>query len=174
MPAVPPRDEIPNSRQSEGRRLYPAKDRRRPARKEAVMAFQVNGGGSPVKIVLGRRLARRLKGITPDFRALLAHEMVAGEVVLRDLTQAQASALVQVSLPYVSTVSRASPEQREDVKRRRLSISALYNKRREPTDAKLDRLIARFGVDRVMAALDRATKPHAVMNSAEFVNEAAE
>ena len=69
------------------------------------MSFQVSGGGSPVKTIRGYRLAKRLKAISPDFRALLAHELVTGEVVLRDLTQAQAAALVRVSLPYVSTVA---------------------------------------------------------------------
>jgi hypothetical protein len=124
--------------------------------------LSLNEDTNGYKTIVGRRLTRRLKGITPDLRALLAHEMVAGEAVLHRLTQAQAAVLVHVSLPYVSTVSRASPEQREDIRRRRLSLSALYHKRRQPTDAKLDRLIARYGADRIMAALDRVTAPQRV------------
>jgi hypothetical protein len=31
-----------------------------------------------------------------------------------------------------------------------------------PTDAELDRLIARYGADRIMAALDRATAPQRI------------
>ena len=121
------------------------------------MASQVNGGGSPVKTIDGRSLAKRLKGTTADFRALLAHEMTAGDAALRRLSQPQAAALAGISRSYVSTVSRASPEQREDVKHGRLSISAIHNGgRHEPVDAKLDRLIARYGADAVMAAADRA------------------
>jgi hypothetical protein len=122
------------------------------------MAFQVNGGGSHVKTVDGRRLAKQLKGTTADFRALLAHELVTGETRLCRLSQAQAAKLTCVSRGYVSTVSRASPGQREDIECGLLSVTALHNK---PTDAQLDRFVARYGADRVMAALDRATAPSA-------------
>jgi hypothetical protein len=111
------------------------------------------------KIIIGRRLARRLKDISADFKALLGHEMVTGEVVLRQLTQAQASALLSVSRPYISAVNQASPEERELIKRKRLSISTLYSKHRAPTDTALDKLVMKIGADRVMAALDRATNP---------------
>jgi hypothetical protein len=36
------------------------------------------------------------------------------------------------------------------------------SKRKAPTDAHLDKLVARYGADRVMAALDRATMPRRV------------
>ena len=48
------------------------------------------------KTIVGRRLSRRLKDIPPDFRALLAHELVAGDVVLHRLTQAQADVQNQI------------------------------------------------------------------------------
>ena len=108
------------------------------------------------KTIDGRRLAKRLKGTTADTRALLAHGMTTEGA---RLTQAQAAALARVSQAYVSAASRASPEQREAIKHGGLSLSTLHNKRQEPTDAKLDRLVAKYGADRVMAALDRATMP---------------
>ena len=61
------------------------------------MAFQVNGGGSHVKTVDGRRLAKQLKGTTADFRALLAHELVTGETRLHPLPQALAAVLARIS-----------------------------------------------------------------------------
>ena len=123
---------------------------------------QINETSNAFKTIVGRRLARRLKDITPDFRALLAHELVAGDVVLHRLTQTQAAALVRVSLPYVSTISRASPEQREDIKRKRLSISSLYNKRRDLTDDRLEKIITAAGPGRVLAILDKMTAPQRV------------
>jgi hypothetical protein len=121
--------------------------------------FPLNQATNGYKTIVGRRLARRLRSISPDYRALLAHELVAGDVVVHRLSQTQAAALVRVSQPYVSAVSRASPEEREQIKRHRLSLSALHNKRRKPSDDKLDRFIRRYGADRIMAALDRMTAP---------------
>jgi hypothetical protein len=109
--------------------------------------------------VVGRKLARRLKGISSDFRALLAHQAATGEAVLRELTVKQASILFKVSVPYVAAVSRASPEERDLIKRKRLSVNDLYSRRRELTDDQIDRLVARCDPNRLMAALDRYTAP---------------
>jgi hypothetical protein len=114
------------------------------------------------KTVVGRQLAKRLKGIPVDFRALLAAELMAGEVVLHGLTQTQASALVRVNRGYVSCANKASPEQREDIKHKRLSIRSLYRKRRDLTDDRLEKLILAAGPGRVMQILDRLTAPTAI------------
>jgi hypothetical protein len=112
------------------------------------------------KTIVGHRLAKRLKSISADYRALLAHRLVTGEVVLHHLSKVQASTLVRVSLPYVNTVSRASPEQREAIKRRWLSVARLYTKRRrELTDAQVDRIVRRIGPDRMWSAMERTTRP---------------
>jgi hypothetical protein len=124
--------------------------------------FPLNQATNGYKTIVGRRLAKRLKAISPDFRALLAHELVAGEVALHRLNQAQASALVRVSRRYVSIIHRASPEQREDIKRKRLSIASLYNKRRDLSDDRLERIITAAGPGRVLAILDKMTAPQSV------------
>jgi len=111
---------------------------------------------TPVKDINGRKLARRLKkGLSPTFRALLAHEFESG-AVLHDLTRRQACKLLQVGASYVGTVAKSSPENRKKIERGELALSALHN---TPTDRQLDRLITRLGPDRVMEALDRCTRP---------------
>jgi hypothetical protein len=59
----------------------------------------------------GYRLAARLKrGLSPTFRALLALDLEAGTVEVRNLTRKQALLPTQASGGYVSTLRRASAE----------------------------------------------------------------
>lgn len=113
---------------------------------------------SPVRDISGRKLRARLrKGLNPTHRALLAHELETGTVRLYPLPRRQACMLTGASVGYVATLSRLTSLDRELVKRGLLSLSALHNK--PPTDADIDRLVAKLGADRIMAALDRWTRP---------------
>lgn len=104
----------------------------------------------------GRKLSRRLKkGLSPAFRALLAHELETG-AVLHDLTRRQACKLLQVSPSYVATLAKIDPEQRAMIARGQLSLSAIHNKL---TDTDIDRIVAKLGAERIMAAIDRYTQP---------------
>lgn len=119
--------------------------------------LQVNLSPHEVKNINGRRLRRRRKGLSPTHRALLAYELEAGGASIHDLTRHDACALTGASRSYVATVFRASDEEREQVKSGQLALAVLHNK--PPSDSYLDRLILKVGADRVMAALDRYTRP---------------
>jgi hypothetical protein len=122
------------------------------------MLRHISTGTAPVKDVSGRQLARRLKrGLSAAFRALLAHEMQAGAVCIHHLSRRQAVALTSASWGYVSTIAKMTPDEREQLGDGRLSLSAVHN--RAPTDADVDRIVAKLGAERVLAALDRATAP---------------
>jgi hypothetical protein len=114
--------------------------------------------GKAVKDINGRKLSRRLKRglISPTFRALLARDLETGAVRLHNLTRRQACRIMQVSVGYVTTVARTDPENRKKLEVGQVSLAALHT---TPTDRQLDRLNARVGADRVMAALDRYTRP---------------
>lgn len=111
----------------------------------------------------GHKLARALKNknISPAHRALLAHNLEIGAAYLHHLTRQQSLALTDASGGYVASVANLTPEEREQVNTGKLSLSVVHNRKREPTDAQLDRLVARIGADRVMAALDRLPAPTA-------------
>jgi hypothetical protein len=110
------------------------------------------------KDIVGHKLATRLRaGMSPTFRALLAHEFESGACWLHSLTRRQACALTGASIGYVHTLAHATEQEREAVKRGVLSLSDIHN--RPPSDAAIDRVIARLGPDRVLAALDRLTMP---------------
>ena len=46
------------------------------------------------------------------------------------------------------------------------SLSRLVNGYRQPTDAKVDRIVDRIGPERIMAALDRVTAPPTTLSAA--------
>jgi hypothetical protein len=110
---------------------------------------------APTKTISGHKLSRC--HMSPARRALLAVDIAAGKVVVDDLTRAQARALTGASVGYVHTAAELTPAQREQVECGLLSLSAIHNG--SPTDAAIDRFVAKAGANRVMAALDRYTQP---------------
>jgi hypothetical protein len=116
-------------------------------------------GTQAVKDISGQRLARRLRReLSPTHRALLAYELEKGTAWIHSLTRRQACRLTGASVAYVVTLQRASDEERGRIKSGQLALSALHNNK-PPSDAYLDRLVVKAGADRVMAALDRYTRP---------------
>jgi hypothetical protein len=88
-------------------------------------------------------------------------------------TAKQAAAAFCVNASYVSLARHLSDSDRLRLARGELKLSALWKDHRqraaerraspaehEATGAKLDRLIARYGADRIMTALDRVTAPN--------------
>jgi hypothetical protein len=114
---------------------------------------------APAKDISGRRLRRRLrKGLSSTHRALLAYELEAGSAWIHHLTRRDACVLTGASASYVATLHQASDEERGRIKSGQLALSVLHNNK-PPSDAYLDRLVVKAGADRVMAALDRYTRP---------------
>jgi hypothetical protein len=113
-----------------------------------------------VRTISGRRLNRLVRYASARDRALLALELEQGEVHLLSPTRAQVAALTHASLGYIGTVSRLTADERIQLARGQSSLSRLHNSHRYiATDAAIDRIVAKLGAERIMAALDRATAP---------------
>jgi hypothetical protein len=120
---------------------------------------QINVPRPGVKEIVGRKLAGRIRRLSPTFRALLAHEMESGRVIVHALSRKQAVQLTGASVGYVNTIHRLSDEQRELLKRGALSLSKLHSSHKSLTDAEIDHLVIKLGPERIMRALDRYTQP---------------
>src|SRR5262245_55907563 len=132
--------------------------------------FKPGGGpdASPPlpKIVVGKKLSRRRKGINPSHLALVAVDLETGRARLSaPLTRRQAIAVTGASAGYVATATRLSAQEREQVEAGKLSLSSVHNA--PPSNAAIDKFIVKAGADRVMAGLDRHTQPSLFSVAAE-------
>jgi hypothetical protein len=107
----------------------------------------------------GRTLDRLCLKATPSERALLAANLMADRVQLVRLTARQASRLTGANIRYLAVARHLSDDQRERIIKGKLSLSAIVNAPRIPSDAELDKLFALVGGERMLAALDRFTAP---------------
>ena len=133
------------------------------------MLYNTSSGGTTAPTapsIDGRQLSRRLKKLSPEKRALLAHDLERG-ARLENLTRAQAAAMTKVAPSYIATVDRASAEERKQLGYGWLTLSWLHNahRRRPVTDADVERIVKKIGADRIMRALDKITSP--VLEAAE-------
>lgn len=115
-----------------------------------------HSGQGIVRIIYGRRLARRLPHISVDWRALLGADLATGRMQLCRPTLRQAATLLHVSQGYVNTAARLLPAQRAAVERGELALSSIHH---TPSDAEIDRIVVSYGAERVMASLDRLIAP---------------
>jgi len=104
----------------------------------------------------GRELARH-RNIRADHRALLAADLTRGRLGVFNLTRQQALAVTRASSGYLATATQLTPEQRAKVEYGRVSLSELHN-HHEPSNATIERIV-RAAPDRVLAALDKLTRP---------------
>jgi hypothetical protein len=95
--------------------------------------------GPVVRLISGAKLARRLQHIPAAHRIRLAVDLAAERVRIHKLTVAQASRLVRVHPARVGKALGRPPRQR--------------------SDAEIDRMVARVGLDVVRRSLDRLTAP---------------
>jgi hypothetical protein len=129
-----------------------------------VCAASVEESRQPVKIQ-GRRLHHMLRGMPAANRAIVAFAAMSGEVTIDRLSRAQAARLLKVAAGYVATVSRISDVDREYLKRNPFLLAAWHN-HRPLTDADVDHLLGRIGLERALAAIDRLTAPTALVHPA--------
>src|SRR5262249_47180417 len=87
-----------------------------------------------IRVLNGRAFAQELRHATPAGRALLAGAWHAGRILVERPSRPQVSKATGVSLASLAP-------------------------NRRPTDAAIDKLVTKLGPDRVLAALDRITKP---------------
>jgi hypothetical protein len=120
------------------------------------------------------RQPRRRKRWGSYMGTLSQRAIAAAELVREGWSQKEAAATCCVNAGYVSLVRRLTPEDRVQLAHNKVTLAELYRAYRHrlaerraqrpfewksPADENIDRLIAKFGADRVMAALDRATQP---------------
>jgi hypothetical protein len=122
----------------------------------AIFKFHnVNGGQGPSDIN-GQKLAKALKAgaIPPDWRARLALRLQDGSTFLHHLTAKQARQVTGARVGDLAAARRAErPNDNGTDNLRRVLF------RNNPTDSDVDVIVAQVGTERLMDALDRATKP---------------
>jgi hypothetical protein len=114
-----------------------------------------------IRDVNGRKLSRRLKReLNPTHRALLAFELERGALWVHHLSRRQAQKLTGANQRHVTSLRRATEEERERVKKGLLPLGELTPRAPVvPTDADIDRVVCQLGAERVMQSLDRLTAP---------------
>ena len=102
----------------------------------------------------GGRKARRMSTATQ--RAIRAFKLTLGIVTA---TRREAIRAAGASFGYVNTFTNATDIERDRVRSGTLSLSRLHNSKHGISDREVDRLVARVGADKILAALDRYTSP---------------
>jgi hypothetical protein len=118
--------------------------------------LQIAPSGAPVHMT-GRKFDRLVQTATPSKRALLADDLRAGRIVLNSLTTRQANAVARANHNYASIVRRLTAAEKHGVDHEHYRLCKFAKV--PATDELVDRVVARLGVARVFAALDRATAP---------------
>ena len=108
--------------------------------------------------------AFRARSPSPTQLALLAHALSTGMTRVERFTSKQARLLTGASFGYTNTVAHLSDRERDALRGGFLSLSECHN--RPPTDAAVDRIVAKLGAERVLDALDRLTRPAAKVPAA--------
>jgi hypothetical protein len=113
-----------------------------------------NGGQVPaIKQISGKKLARRLKEgtLSPELAARLAYDLNTGHVAVSKLPAKWSRMMTGATVAGLASVRRTLRATNGNGHR------VLY--RRNPSDADIDTVVAKIGPDKVMASLDRLTKP---------------
>jgi hypothetical protein len=111
-------------------------------------------------MISGRELAFLVSNKPATQRALWASDMVRGRFALHNLSLTQAVGLTGASLGYAHTCLGLSETDRENVRRGAVRLAHFHNNRKS-VDQVLDATVAKFGVEQIWSALDRATRPAA-------------
>ena len=122
-----------------------------------------NGGQGAVLPVNGKKLSRRRKRVSRKLRARLAAKLQNGTAYVANLTAAQACGLCDVTPAELATAKRRVAKRNGNGNKHQDRL--FY--RRSPTDTDLDVAVAQHG-PRLMAALDRATKPRCQQTTEMF------
>ena len=125
-----------------------------------------NGPTAAVKpqprLIDGVKLQLKLPTLSATFRALLGHELQSGAVAITHYSPRQSAMVTESPMALIRAVGKATPLELFAMRKGVLDIEAahrqqLANKRR--TDAVVDKILVEIGLDRVLAALERLTRP---------------
>jgi hypothetical protein len=83
------------------------------------LEYRTNGNGAsgPTRCIGGASLAQRLRGMTPQQRAVLAADIIEGRVILLELTAKSVATLCGANLAYVALALACTAEERDRVRR---------------------------------------------------------
>jgi hypothetical protein len=120
-----------------------------------------------------RHAVRQVRRRRNSYRASIERRaaMAAGMIKESGWSIRQAAGAFCVNAAYLGLARQLNDDDRLKLARGELKLSALWRNYRqrlaesracEAADARLDRLIARYGADRIMAALDRVTAPQRI------------
>jgi hypothetical protein len=115
-------------------------------------------GAQPIRALTGNGHADRVPRTAATDRALRAFARVGETIVV---TTAIAARLEDASLTYVSALNCMNASERDAVRDGDLKLCDYVIKRWRQPAIDVDTLVAELGPDRVLAALDRLTKPAA-------------
>jgi hypothetical protein len=113
------------------------------------------------RLIDGVKLQLKLPTLSATFRALLGHELQSGAVAITHYSPRQSAMVTESPMALIRAVGKATPLELFAMQGV-LDIEAahrqqLANKRR--TDAVVDKILVEIGLDRVLAALERLTRP---------------
>jgi hypothetical protein len=108
----------------------------------------------PVRVFLGRDVARKARRNSASNRALLAADLCTGRVIIERLTPRQAQQLARASYSYAHVARGLLPLERAAIEGGTLSLANVA-RRRNLSDAKIERVVRAFGPSRVLAVIER-------------------
>jgi hypothetical protein len=109
-----------------------------------------------------RRAVRQVRRHRHGYCATIERRaaIAAGMIKESGWSTRQAAGAFCVNRTYLGLARKLSDDDRQRLAAGELKLSTLYKDHlRHLADAKLDRLVARYGADRIMAALDLVTAP---------------
>jgi hypothetical protein len=108
--------------------------------------------------IAGRKLARILHDANATEKALIDDALRKGALIVTSMTGPQAQSVTGANTAYASLVRHLSPAQRHNVETGAYPLGRVARLARQP-DYQADRVVRRYGQDRLLAALDRAAAP---------------
>jgi hypothetical protein len=116
----------------------------------------------PPRLIDGVKLQQKLPTLSTTFRALLGYELKSGTVAITRCSPRQAAAITESPMALIRTIAAATPLDLSAMRTGLLDVETVHrgllsNQRR--TEAAVDALVIEIGLDRVLASLDRLTRP---------------
>jgi hypothetical protein len=127
--------------------------------KEYAMHYNANGNGASRRRCLsGASLAQLVRNMSPSDRAILAADILDGNVVIMGLTRRTVTAMCGATSAYVDAALRCTPEQRAAIARGERRLILPRSRAPAPFDwAKIDdttlvEAVRRIGLERTLDA----------------------
>ena len=118
--------------------------------------FSPRDGQEATRVLSGRAFAQLMRHATPGGKALLAGDWAAGRILVERPSRPQVHRATGVATHHVALAAKIPPAQRRALDLEAVSLKVLHP--RKPSDAELDKLVAKLGLARIWDSLDRLTR----------------